>query len=92
MDNNKVQQHRPSPVNRYLEIAKQTSLPLAVYFADGEVIDNCVIMEMDSLNLLVRIWHDMPQGKFSEAVLNRSTIKKITSAAEHQYAGRGGRQ
>jgi sRNA-binding regulator protein Hfq len=80
MDNNKVQFHRPSAVNRYLEIAKQTKVPLAVYFSDGEVLDECLVMESDTFNLLLKV---VATGL--EVIATRSTIKKITSTAENNF-------
>jgi len=78
---NKVQLHRPSPVNRYLEIAKQTKLPLAVYFNDGDVIPSCLILESDTLNLLVKtIDFDKEPMVGEEFVITRASIKKIGTA------------
>jgi hypothetical protein len=82
---NKVQLHRPSPVNRYLEIAKQTKMPLAIYFNDGEVIPSCIILELDSINLLVKSVDLKNVSVGVESVLTRSSIKRITSALEREY-------
>ena len=84
--NNTTQMHRPSPVNRYLEIAKQTKTPLAIYFADGDVIPSCVLMEVDSLNLLVKtVDLDGDKAAGVESIITRSTIKRITSTLEHNH-------
>ena len=84
--NNTTQMHRPSPVNRYLDIAKQTKTPLAIYFADGDVIPACVLIEADSLNLLVRtVDLDGVKVAGEEFVITRASIKKIGSTLEHNH-------
>ncbi|MGB7600351.1 MAG: hypothetical protein WBM24_08605 [Candidatus Sulfotelmatobacter sp.] len=84
--NNTTQMHRPSPVNRYLDIAKQTKVPLAIYFADGDVIPSCIIVEVDSLNLLVKtVDLDGEKAVSQEFVITRACIKKIGSTLEHNH-------
>jgi hypothetical protein len=83
MDNNKIQAHRPSAVNRYLDIARATKTPLAIHFADGEVIPSCIILEMDTLNLLIKTV-DLTEVKFGEdSVVTRASIKRITPALDN---------
>jgi hypothetical protein len=84
--NTTTQMHRPSPVNRYLDIAKATKTPLAIYFADGDVIPSCVLLEVDSLNLLIKTV-DLDGVKLpgDEFVITRATIKKIGSTLEHNH-------
>ena len=68
---------QPSGPNKYLQFARQTKCPLDIYFNDGEVLRSCIIMELDTLNLLVKVV-DLDTCKVSdEAVITRSSIKKI---------------
>ena len=62
--------------NKYLHIAMETKVPLAIHFNDGEMVPLCIITALDTLNLLVSVlnpdltpWHEM--------VVTRSSIKKI---------------
>ena len=72
--------------NKYLQLARQTKCPLAIYFADGDVIPSCVILEVDTLNLLVKtidVDKDEMMGK--EFVITRSSIKKIGVTLGHNH-------
>jgi hypothetical protein len=81
-----TQAHRPSPVNRYLEIAKQTKLPMKIIFNDGDVIPSCIIVELDSLNLLIKTIDlaAVPEKGLGaigeESVVTRASIKQICAA------------
>lgn len=83
--NNNFQDNRhpaqkPSGPNKYLQLAMLTKVPLAIHFTDGEVIDECLLMELDTLNLLVKVVNTQ-----QEMVITRSSIKKIVTTAEHNY-------
>ena len=76
----------PSGPNKYLQLARQTKCPLAIIFNDGEVIPSCVIVELDSLNLLIKtvdLDGEKPAGV--ESVVTRASIKRITSTLEHNH-------
>jgi hypothetical protein len=80
MNNNWTDTRHPaqqvSGPNKYLHIAMQTKAPLAIHFNDGEVITLCVIMALDTLNLLVNVLRpDLTPSH--EMVCTRSSIKKI---------------
>ena len=67
---------QPSGANKYLLIAMQTKLPVVIHFNDGEVVEPCVIMAVDALNLLVKVMNpDLTPS--NEMVVTRSSIKKI---------------
>ena len=83
--NNNFQDNRhpaqkPSGPNGYLQICLVTGVPLALHFADGEVIEECVLVQFDSLNLLVKIVSSQ-----QEMIVTRSSLKKIVTTAEHNY-------
>jgi hypothetical protein len=62
--------------NKYLHIAMETKVPLAIHFNDGEIVSQCVITSMDTFNLLVSVLHpDLTPSH--EMVVTRSSIKKI---------------
>lgn len=66
--------------NKYLQLARQTKCPLAIYFNDGDVIPSCIVMELDSVNLLIKTI-DLENVKVGEEmVITRAHIKKITPA------------
>lgn len=80
MNNNYVDNRHPaqqvSGPNKYLHIAMQTGVPLAIHFTDGEEIPLCVIVALDTFNLLVSVKNpDLTPSQ--EMVVTRSTIKKI---------------
>ena len=80
MNNNYVDNRHPaqqtSGPNKYLNIAMQTKVPLAIYFNDGEVVEPCIITALDTLNLLVSVLNpDLTPSH--EMVVTRSSIKKI---------------
>lgn len=68
--------------NKYLQLARQTHVPLDIYFNDGEVIKSCIIMELDALNLLVKVIDLVKGVAGDEAVITRNSIKKIVTTAE----------
>lgn len=72
--------------NKYLQLARQTKCPLVIYFADGSVIPSCILMEVDTLNLLIKTV-DLDGGKAAgeEFVITRASIKKIGSTLEHNH-------
>lgn len=74
--------HRPTAINRYLECAKSTRVPLTLHFLDGEVLPQCIILELDSINLLVQA---ITADKCHDVVVIRSSLKKIESTAEYEY-------
>jgi hypothetical protein len=74
----------PSGPNKYLQLARQTKCPLAIYFADGDVIPSCVIVEFDSNNLLVKTIDLKNISAGEESILTRASIKRITSTLEHE--------
>jgi hypothetical protein len=83
--NNNFQDNRhpaqkPSGPNGYLQICLVTGVPLALHFADGEVIEECVLVQFDSLNLLVKIVSSQ-----QEMIVTRSSLKKIVTTAENNY-------
>ena len=75
----------PSGPNKYLQLARQTKCPLAIYFTDGDVIPSCVIVEFDSNNLLVKTIDLKNISAGEESVLTRASIKRITSTLEHEH-------
>jgi hypothetical protein len=89
MMNNNDPQHpakQASGPNKYLQLALQTKCPLAIYFADGSVIPSCVLLEIDSFNLLVKtVDFDNEPMLGEEFVITRATIKKIGSTLEHNH-------
>jgi len=70
--------------NKYLQLARATKCPLAIYFADGEVIPACVLLEVDTLNLLIKTV-DFDGGAGEESIITRANIKRITSTLEHEH-------
>lgn len=84
-NDNRHPAQKPSGPNKYLQLAMLTKVPLAIYFSDGEVVDDCILMELDTLNLLVKV-----VGSGQEMVVTRSTIKKIVTTAENNYTKRQG--
>lgn len=84
MNNNNPQHpaQKPSGPNGYLQICLVTGIPLALHFADGEVIEECVLVQFDSLNLLVKVVNTQ-----QEMIVTRATIKKIVTTAEQNYKG-----
>jgi hypothetical protein len=81
MNNNDTRHpaQKSSGPNKYLQLALLTNVPLTIHFADGEVISECLLIELDTLNLLVRV---VSSG--TEMVITRSTIKKIVTAQENE--------
>jgi hypothetical protein len=72
--------------NKYLQLARQTKCPLAIHFADGTIIPSCVLLEVDTLNLLVKtVDLDGLNPAGEEFVITRAAIKKIGSTAEHNH-------
>jgi hypothetical protein len=79
--------------NKYLQLALQTKTPLAIHFNDGEVLPSCIILEIDSFNLLIKTVDLTGSGKASEeSVVTRASIKRITSTLEHEHEHKHGRQ
>jgi hypothetical protein len=82
MNNNFKDNRHPaqqvSGPNKFLHIAMQTKVPLDIYFNDGEVLKSCVIMELDTFNLLVRVVDLNKASVAEQAVITRSSIKKIS--------------
>lgn len=75
--------------NKYLQLARATKCPLAIHFADGDVIPSCILLEVDTLNLLIKtVDLDGEIAVGEEAVITRASIKKITSALEHRHEWR----
>ncbi len=70
---------RPSGPNAYLQICLLTKVPLTIHFTDGEIVKECLLVQMDTLNLLLKV---VATGQ--EFVVTRSNIKKIEST--HQGA------
>jgi|HubBroStandDraft_5_1064220.scaffolds.fasta_scaffold570278_2 hypothetical protein len=68
----------PSGPNKYLQLARQTKCPLAIHFNDGEVIQSCIIMELDGFNLLIKTLDLSAATVGEEMVISRSSVKKIT--------------
>jgi hypothetical protein len=56
----------------------QTKVPLDIHFNDGEILNSCIIMELDTLNLLVKVVDLDTCTVGEEAVITRSSIKKIS--------------
>lgn len=73
---------QPSGPNKFLQLAKLGKAPLAIHFTDGEVIPECILLEFDTLNLLVTVIGG------NDLVITRSTVKKIITTAEHNYQER----
>ncbi len=72
--------------NKYLQLAKQTKCPLAIYFNDGEVIPSCILLEVDTLNVLIKtVDLDGVKPPCEEFVITRASIRKIGTALEHNY-------
>lgn len=72
--------------NKYLQLARATKTPLAIYFADGGVIPACVLLEVDTLNLLVQtVDLDGEKAAGEEFVITRASIQKIGSTLEHNH-------
>jgi hypothetical protein len=67
---------QPSGPNKYLHIAMQTKVPLTLHFCDGEVIQVCIILALDTLNLLISVLKD-DLTPSHDMVVTRSNIKKI---------------
>jgi hypothetical protein len=82
MNNNFKDNRHPaqqvSGPNKFLHIAMQTKVPLDIYFNDGEVLRSCIVMALDTLNLLVRVVDLNKAEVGEEAVITRSSIKKIS--------------
>ena len=72
--------------NKYLQLARQTKCPLAIYFNDGEVLPSCILLEVDTLNVLVKsIDFDKDPIVGEEFVITRAAIRKIGAALEHNH-------
>jgi hypothetical protein len=72
--------------NKYLQLAKQTKCPLAIYFNDGEVIPSCILLEVDTLNVLIQtIDFDKEPMVGEEFVITRASIRKIGATLEHNH-------
>jgi hypothetical protein len=84
MNNNVKDTRHPaqqiSGPNKYLNLARLGKMPLAIYFNDGEIVSECLLLEFDTLNLLVQVVESR-----EEMVITRSSIKKIVTTAEHNY-------
>ena len=76
----------PSGPNKYLQLARQTKTPLAIHFNDGEVIPSCIILELDSFNLLIKTVDLNGGAAGEESVVTRASIKRITSTLEHNHS------
>ena len=87
MNNNDLQHpaRQMSGPNKYLQLALQTKTPLAIHFNDGDVIPSCVILEIDSFNLLVKTVDLKNATAGAESVITRASIKRITSTLEHEH-------
>jgi len=72
--------------NKYLQLARATKCPLVIHFADGDVIPSCILLEVDTLNLLVRtVDFDKDPILGEEFVITRASIKKIGATLEHNH-------
>jgi hypothetical protein len=72
--------------NKYLQLARATKCPLAIYFNDGGVIPSCILLEVDTLNVLVKtVDLDGVNPAGEEFVITRAAIQKIGSALEHNH-------
>jgi hypothetical protein len=72
--------------NKYLQLARATKCPLAIYFNDGEVIPSCILLEVDTLNVLVKtVDLDGAKPAGEEFVITRASIRKIGSSLEHNH-------
>lgn len=78
---------QPSGPNKFLQLAKLSGAPLAIYFTDGEVIDESLLLEFDTLNLLVTVVKTK-----QDLVITRATVKKIVTAAEYSYQSKARNQ
>lgn len=87
MNNNNPQHpaRQMSGPNKYLQLALQTKTPLAIHFNDGEVIPSCVLLEIDSFNLLVKTVDLKNASVGKESIITRASIKQITSTLEHEH-------
>lgn len=75
---------QPSGPNKFLHIAIQTKVPLAIHFNDGEVVPLCIVLSLDTLNLLVNVVNtDLTPSH--DMVVTRSSIKKIV-CGQHKGA------
>jgi hypothetical protein len=81
MNNNNVRHpaHKPSGPNAYLQICLLTKVPLVIHFNDGEIVPECLLIQFDTLNLLVKV-ADTQQ----EMICTRSTIKKIIATTQQR--------
>jgi hypothetical protein len=69
---------QPSGPNKFLHIAIQTKVPVTIHFTDGEVVPLCIIVSLDTLNLLVSVLNpDLTPSQ--DMVVTRSSIKKIVA-------------
>jgi hypothetical protein len=75
---------RISGPNKFLQLAMQTKVPLDIHFNDGEILRSCFIVEFDSLNLLVKIIDLKTCTVGEEAVITRSSLKKMVFNAEKE--------
>lgn len=71
--------------NKYLQLARQTKCPLAIHFADGDVIPSCILLEVDTLNLLIKTIDLKNASVGEESIITRASIKRITTALEHEH-------
>lgn len=72
--------------NKYLQLARATKCPLAIHFADGDVIPSCILLEVDTLNLLVKTVDFQKNPMMGEEfVITRASIKKIGATLEHNH-------
>ena len=72
--------------NKYLQLARATGTPLAIHFADGDVIPACLLLEVDTLNLLIKtVDLNGEKAAGEEFVITRASIKKIGSTLEHNH-------
>lgn len=74
--------------NKYLQLAKISASLMAIYFNDGDHIPSCVLLEFDTLNLLVKTVDLKCEKPAEEMVITRSSIKKIVTTAENNYKTR----
>ena len=65
---------KPSGPNAYLQICLVTKVPINIHFTDGEIVAGCLLVQFDTLNLLVQV---IATGQ--EMIVTRSSVKKIVT-------------
>ena len=63
---------RPSGPNAYLQICLLTKVPLTIHFTDGEIVKECLLVQMDTLNLLLKV---VATGQ--EFVVHGQTLRRL---------------